>query len=279
VAELRKEFEKTDNLAGLSGAMHEKVRDPRALPQLTSLLAELGELVKPFGRTMPEDIGGGIGKVGEGTGVGKAFEGVASQLGMSGSQLWRAHELGEAVSVLNSETPRVVVKTELLQLISGPELPYAFSYALELTRPGVRVAVAQTEQQRPHLWPAICAAAGLGQVADPVARAMVDAIKGKVDAAKLAEWAGKLQPLLSGTTPAELGERWWLGAVETARRVALLAAPDCRLAARMLSRMHEDLPKPRMVARIDELDGGPAESAVLRDLCSFAASPELGALL
>jgi hypothetical protein len=211
--------------------------------------------------------------------VGKAFEGVASQLGMSGSQLWRAHELGEAVTVLNSETPRVVVKTELLQLISGPELPYAFSYALELTRPGVRVAVAQPEQLRSQLWPAVFAAAGVVAATDGTAHAMAETIRSKVDAAKLSEWAARLQPLVERTTPAELGESWWQGVLETARRVALVGAPDCRLAARMLSRMHDDLPKPRMVARIDELDGGPSESAVIRELCAFAASPELGALL
>jgi hypothetical protein len=278
VSELRKEFEKSDNVAMLTAQTRDQLLHPDAIAELTAVVAELGEVVKPIGRSMPEDVGGGIAKVGESTGVGKAFEQVAHQLGYSGAQLWRAHELSETVTVLNSEVPRVVVKTELLQLISGPELPYTFSYALELTRPGNRVLAALPEEMRGILIPALFGALSLGRP-DPAAAELADQLRQRIDEVHAADWKARLEPLLSLGSPAEIGARWSRGVIETARRMALAAAPDLRLAARMLSRMDDHFPKPRMVARVDELDQAAGESAVLRDLLSFAASPEMAAFI
>jgi hypothetical protein len=100
----------------------------------------------------------------------------------------------------------------------------------------------------------------------------------RVDEGTRAGWATRLAHLRD-TPPATLGERYASGMVESARRLGTIAAADLRLVIRVFSRIYEEVPKPKTVGRVEEMDEYLAEVPPLQRLLSFAASPEFGAIV
>jgi hypothetical protein len=67
--------------------------------------------------------------------------------------------------------------------------------------------------------------------------------------------------------------------LETARRVALVAAGELRFAAKLLSRLDESLPKFPSTGTSDELEHFFAGAPVARRLLAYAISPTFSTLL
>jgi tetratricopeptide (TPR) repeat protein len=276
--ELRKEFEKADNIAALSAQAAEAARHPDDHPELTAVLGELGALVPGFGCATPEDTGGnGIAKIGENTALGKTFDHIRGLLGTPEAGLLRAQELPAGVMVVNSDPPKAVLKTEFLQLLGNAELAYVFAYVLELMRPGHRVVAAYPEAQWPLVVAGLMAGLGFGD-APPEAQPLCELIRTQIDDAKRAAWAERLA-FLKGVPPQALGARYAFGMAETARRLGTIAAADLRLVIRVFSRLYEEVPKPKTVGRVEEIDEYLAEVPALQRLLAFAASPEFGAIV
>jgi hypothetical protein len=93
-----------------------------------------------------------------------------------------------------------------------------------------------------------------------------------------ASWAERLIELRS-VDPVEQGRTWWQGVSAAARRAGLLAGADLRQVFRVASRLETDVPRPRVVARLDELDEYIGGSELLQDLVAFAANPAFGQLM
>jgi tetratricopeptide (TPR) repeat protein len=276
--DLRKEFEKADNIGALAAQVPETVRHPDDDPALTAVLAELGQRVPELGRATPEDLGGGgIARIGETTALGKTFDSIRGLLGAGEGQLFRAQELPEAVMVVNSDPPKAVLRTEFLQLLGNAELAWVFAYALDLMRPGHRVVACHPEREWPHVVAALAAALGFGDP-PPAAAGMASVILSRVDDATRADWARRLEHLRE-TPPEALGQRYAAGMTESARRLGTVAAADLRLVIRVFSRMYEEVPKPKTVGRVEEMDDYLAEVPALQRLLAFAASPEFGAIV
>ncbi|MSP61341.1 MAG: hypothetical protein EXR72_13550 [Myxococcales bacterium] len=271
VLELRKEVEKSDHTGALTPEPHQAVRHPDVDPTLLGVIAELN--LVPLGRTTPEQHGAtGVGKLDERTAVGKTFAGIAARLGLEGAVLWRAQELGEPYAVLDTPTPNIVVRAELLQLLSVAETSFLFATLLEQGRRGPRLLGALAPEDRPRLVPALLAAVGLGD-ATPEVTPLMERIRSAVDGPVLAGWADQLRPLPAAATD---GARFAQGIVETARRVGLIAAADLRFVARLLTRLDDTLPKLQTVGKIDDLDDFIGGVPAVRTLLGFAATDHFG---
>ncbi|HEY3356669.1 MAG TPA: hypothetical protein VGQ83_25690 [Polyangia bacterium] len=276
--DLRKEFEKADNISALSPQAAAVARHPDDLPEITAVLAELGALVPGFGCATPEDTGGsGIAKIGENTALGKTFEHIRGLLETGDAGLMRAQELPAAIMIINSDPPKAVLRTEFLQLLGNAELAYVFAYVLELMRPGHRVVAAYPEPQWPLVVAGLTAGLGLGD-APPEAQPLCDLIRTQIDGAKRAEWAARLAAL-KGVPPQALGARYAFGMAETARRLGTIAAADLRLVIRVFSRIYDEVAKPKTVGHPEEVDDYLTEIPALQRLLAFAASPEFGTIV
>jgi hypothetical protein len=279
VLELRKEFEKGDHTVALTPDLHEKARHPDVDAKLLAILAEVDAAV-PVGPATIEDLGAtGTSKLDERTAVGKTFAALAQRLGAEGVQLWRAQELSQPWAILDGETPQVVVRAELLQLMSPPETGFLFATLVEMTRPGARLlaslGTAPGTEDRARVAQAIWAAVGLAE-ADARVQPLAQKIKETVPAARLQAWA---QDLAGAGSPAERVAHTWRGVEETARRVGLIAAADLRFVARLLTRLDESLPKMPTVGKVEDLEAFFDNAGALHPLIGFAASPGFGQFL
>jgi hypothetical protein len=279
VQAMRKEFERPPTL--VSGAGERALLDHPNLSQaLSAVLAEMGALLKPLGISTLDQAGdGGAIAISEGTSLGKTFAQVASAMGLGGCGLYRTQELPESVCIINAEpNPMVVVRTDVMQQLVHAEVGFLFAYALELARPGNRVMAALSKDNRDQLLPALWVALGFAPSAGKLAAKLADRIREVADDATRASWASKLVEL-AALDPVEQGRAWWSGVCATARRAGLVAGADLRQVFRVVSRLDPEVPRPRVVARLDELDEYVASSEVLRDLVAFAASPAFGQIL
>jgi hypothetical protein len=279
VLELRKEFEKSDNTGALTPKTHAAVRHADLPRGLLEVLAELDQAAV-LGRATPEEAGAsGVGKLDERTAVGKTFAGIAARLGFEGAVLHRASELGEPYSVLDADTPQIVVRAELLQLLAVAETGFLFASMLEQARPGMRVLSSLAPADRPRLLPALLQATGVQDATapgpSPEVTALAERIRGAGIAADvLAAWGEKLRAL-PGTT----GERVAHAVSETARRVGLVAGADLRFVARLLCRMDESLPKMQTVGKVEDIDDFIGGAPPVRTLLGFAATDAFGKAL
>jgi hypothetical protein len=139
------------------------------------------------------------------------------------------------------------------------------------------VVAAYPEAQWPLVVAGLLAGLDFGEAPDE-AVPLADLIRGQIDAAKRAEWAEKLAGL-KGQSPATAGLAYAFGMAETARRLGAIAAADLRLVIRVFSRIYEEVPKPKTVGRVEELDDYLAEVPPLQRLLGFAASPEFGGVV
>jgi hypothetical protein len=276
--ELRKEFEKADNIAALNPQAVDVARHPEDDPAVTSVLTELGALIPGFGAATPEDTGAtGLARIGDNTALGKTFDHIRGLLELGEASLFRAQELPAAIAIVNADPPKVVLKTEFLQLLGNAELAYVFAYALELMRPGHRVVAAYPELQWPLVVAGVTAGLDFGD-APTEAQPLTELVRTRIDDAKRADWAARLAHL-KGVPPAALGARYAFGLTESARRLGTVAAADLRLVIRVFSRIYEEVPKPKTVGRIEEVDEYLGEMPALQRLLAFAASPEFGTIV
>ena len=281
VQAMRKEFERPDVLcAGEQDAP--LLRHPDVDVKLAEVLAEVSAAVGPFGVSSLDEAGdGGAIAISENTNMGKIFAATATALGLEGCTLHRTQSLPDAVQVVDGGEeggPAVVVRTEVIQQLVHAEVGFFFAYALELARPGHRTMSALPADQRDSLLPGLWLALGFTEEADAAASALADKIKEGTEQEALDYWAEQIEHL-RGEDPLDLGRRWWEGVGFTARRAGLVAGADLRQVFRVMSRLTEEVARPRVVARIDELDEYVAASPKLQDLVAFAASPAFGKLL
>lgn len=248
------------------------------------MLAELSALQPALPAPSPEVVAALAAAVvvGPQTGLGKKFEAIVRAMGLGACSLLRTQTLPEPMVLLQQRGVglQVVVRTELLQQLVHAEVGFLFAHALELLRPGHRLAAALPPALRTELLPALWSVLGLSVPGggSEVESALARAIGEVVDEPRRLRWRQRLDAL-EGQDPRLLGQRWWQGVTFTAHRAGLVAGADLRQALRVIARLDESLARPRVVARLDELDSYAAGSAALRDLVAFAASPAFGELL
>ena len=274
VLELRKEFEKSDHTIAVNPNLHKEVRHSDLDEKVLAVLAELDGLVT-LGAASAEELGAtGVSRLDERTAVGKAFAALAARLGVEGVHLLRVQEMPQPYVVLDGEQAQVAVKAELLQLLSQPETGFLFASLTELARPGVRLLASLPAADRGELVPALYAAIGLGEASTPVSTFLSGKIREGVPAETRERWANELKG-----HRAPDGEKLWLGALETARRVGFVAAADLRFVARVLTRFDETLPKMPTVGKIEDLESFFDHATPVHQLIGFATSPRFAKLL
>lgn len=285
VLELRKEFEKQDSTTALHPDLLSEVRHPSLDEAVLDVVAELDGTIT-LGRGTPEEWSAtGLSRLDERTAVGKVFASLGSRLGVEGVQLSRVQELELPYVVLDgNEPPHVLVRAELLQLLSQAETGFLFASMIGLARPGSRLLASLPPAERELLLPALAAAVGL---CEPTAAsaALCQRIREGVPAERREAWAAVLRERLNlgaGDVQAQLrehGGRLWNGLQETARRVGTVAAADLRFVARVLTRLDESLPKMPTVGKIEDVEAFFEGVPTLQSLIGFAASPLFGNIL
>jgi tetratricopeptide (TPR) repeat protein len=286
VLELRKEFEKLENVESLTPDTHLRVRHNAIDEALIDILTDVNATLT-LGPATPEAAGAsGASKADQRTALGKTFGTLADKLGLSGATLWRAQGLAVPFRVLDSDTPQVVVRSELLQLLPIPEINLLFATLLEMMRPGVRLLCSLAHSDTPDLLkalvPALLAAAPDALPSDdPMVAALVAKLRAGSDDETRHKWARALasHPLVAPDGGQSVGQRALVAAEETARRVGLMATPDLRTAARLLTRLDDELPKMPTGGPLSDMDTFIAGAPPVKTLISFAASVEFGRAL
>src|SRR6185369_14155972 len=118
VLDLRKEFDKAENVAALTPELHRRVRD-RALPEpLYDVLVELDAAV-PLGPRTLEDVGAARGqRLDPKLALGKTLAAIGERLGLHNVVLTRSDDLPVPYRVLQTETPHIVARTDLFAVMS-----------------------------------------------------------------------------------------------------------------------------------------------------------------
>lgn len=276
--DLRKEFDRSDNLDAVSPETHFRARHPAVVPGLFDVLVELDGIV-PLGPATPDEVGAtGVTLLDGRTVSGKAFIAVAERLGIAEAELLRAQDTPVPVQVLDAPTPQLVVRSELLQLLQPAETSYLLASILELTRPGARLVASLGADRLRGVASALFSLTGLGPVR-PEGEPWTDRIReGCGD--RLDAWKGMLEPLAeSFAAGVPLAERLHDGVHETARRVGLAAAGELRLVARMLNRIDPEVPKLPTSGRADELEPFLDAVPLFVSLLAWAAAPEFTSIV
>ena len=182
--------------------------------------------------------------------------------------------------MLDTETPQVVVRAELLQLLSVAET-------------GLPVLVdARADARRARAWWRRSRRADRARLVP----ALLHAVRSEERGRRLDAGAGRADPRRrEARAPRRVGRasarraRRTIGPtraralasalVETARRVGLVAAADLRFVARVLTRLDETLPKMQTVGKLDDLDEFIGGAAPVRTLLGFAATDVFGKAL
>lgn len=277
--ELRKEFEKLDDLSLLGPDTHARVRPASVDPTLYEIVAELDEAVA-LGATDAEGIAAkNVARVDARQNAGKVWAAVAERLGLGSVVLARATAASSPMIVLDVEPGQVVLRTDVLQFLPGPETNFHYVHLVELSRPGTRVVASLSPADRPRLVPALLAATGIADEPPEVA-ALAARIRDGAPAERLSAWGARLGRLERGLLEdPDLGARYADGVLETARRVGLVAAGDVRAIARVLARIDESAPKLPAVGQPADLEGFLGASAAVRGLLGFAASRAFAAVV
>jgi hypothetical protein len=245
---------------------------------LFDVFLRLDELV-PLGPTSPQGVGAvGVGQLDPRTPIGKAFAGIAERLGIAEPTLLRAQELPRTFHVLDADTPQVVVRSELFQLLQPAETNFLLTTALESTRPGIRLILSLQPDDLRGLVAALFSLTGLAPetpAGAPWAARIRDAAAGQLD-----DWRTKLEPLAASfAAGVPLADRLASGAADTARRVGLVAGGELRFVARMMTRLEPELPKLQMSGKLHELEEFLAQAPPVLSLLAFAATPAFGKAL
>ncbi len=276
VLELRKEFEKAETVSRLTTQTHELVRPVDVPERVYEMLATIDAL-GPIGPAALDGVT--LGKLDGRTAVGKTFLSLAERLGIDGAALFRAQELHAPFVVLDGDAAHVVLRADLVQLMAPGETNYLFTLALENARQGTRMIASLNAEERPWLWSAIADVLGIAPAPEAAARLRerVAAIIPEAQRAELRERLASVDAALLGAPP--FSARVAQAALDTARRVALVAAADLRFPAKVLTRLDDTLPKLPSAGRIDDLEEFLAGAAPVRGLVAFAASSQFARAL
>ncbi|PID37916.1 MAG: hypothetical protein CSB49_08255 [Proteobacteria bacterium] len=279
VQAMRKQFERPPLRAPAAGS-YDLLRHPDVHLELSMVLTELGEAIPKLGVATLKEAGDGSAiTVGANTSLGKTFAALAAASNLPECTLHRTQALPDAVFVVNDpEAVRVVVRTDVMQQLVHAEVGFLFAYALELAQPSNRLLASLPQTMRDYLLPALWHVLGFTQQISPPAAALAGQIMESTEEATRESWAQTLEPL-RGADPAALGQSYWQAVLSTARRAGLLAGADSRQVFRVLARMEEDVPRPKVVAKLEELDEYVAQSEILRGVIAYAATPEFAQLL
>lgn len=249
-------------------------------PVLEEVLTELLSFEPDFGYPSVDEISEESAIiVNPTTSLGKTFSAFAEAMNLPNVQLYRSQNLNEALVVIHSvQNPSIIIRTDVMQQLVHAEVGFIFAYALELIRPEHRSITALPAPFRTNLIPALMHAVDLASELNPADAALADQIRSVTDQKDRDRWQEKLEPLTNEdlTTTAQ---KHLAGIYGTAERAGILAGADTRQVFRVLARMHEDIPRPRVVARLSELDEYIEGSEILKRVISFAASAEFGKLL
>ena len=281
VQAMRKEYERPPVLSPAEDDLLLLIH-PGVDPVITEILTQLGEQLHPLGVSALDQAGdGGAIAISENTNMGKIFAAVAQNVGLGGCTLYRTQTVPESVQVVNGKDGvSVVVRTEVIQQLVHAEVGFFFAYALELAKPGYRVMAAMPQEQRDLLLPALWSALGYLKGANAAIEKLAATIIEQVSDETRSTWCDSIESLgLDKQDPKALGRRWYDGVLHTARRAGLVAGADLRQVFCVMSRIEEQVPRPRVVARVDELDEYVAGSELLQDLVAFAASPAFGRIV
>ena len=252
---------------------------PDADRALAAVFNEVQQALPQVGLRRLEDLGETTIAVGTNTSLGRTFAQLAEAVGLVGTTLHRTQTLPAAAMVVNeADGPKVVVRTDVMQQLVHAEVGFLFAYALELARPGHRLMASLPPELRIDVVPGLWHALGMAPMATGDALVLSEMICAATDEATRRRWAGELAHL-SDLEPRAYGLTWWQATLASARRVGLIAGPDLRQAFRLVSRMDEGVPRPRVVARIEDLDEYLQQADVLQDIVSFAASPTFARIL
>jgi tetratricopeptide (TPR) repeat protein len=275
VQQMRKDYEKPAILLPSSenaNLLQADASDAVLLPVLT----EIESLVRPLGRHKLAQCGDeNAVAVTRSTGLGKTFGAMAEAFGLSDAALYRSTSVEAGVTIINAEeNVQIVLRTDLLQQLVHAEVGFLLSYTFFLSSPGYRTLAALSTRGRAALFSALWHCLGYKEVTDPALLSLAEALEPLVQE----EWRDELAQL-KDLEPKAYSETWWKRAETAARRAGLLAGADLRQIFRLLSRLEEDIERPKVVSKLAELDAYIGESAVLKDLLAFAASPRFGQLI
>lgn len=274
---MRKEFERAE--LRCAAGLYDQLAHPDSSPELTEVLTEVEEVLGELGLRDIESMSGCV-TVGTNTSLGKTFAALAKAVDLQGATLHRTQTLPASVVIVNeAEAPRVLVRTEVMQQLVHAEVGFLFAYALELAQPGQRLlASLSSDEERGNLIAGIWQAVGFTSGEKGQAASIAQQLEEQVDEATRQRWADTLGQL-GKEEPRTYCTRWWNATLSTARRAGVLAGPDMRQVFRVVARMEESVPRPRVVSRLAELDDYVGEAEIFADLLGFAASPAFGKLL
>jgi tetratricopeptide (TPR) repeat protein len=262
VLELRKEFDKGDNVDGLRPEDLDGARHPDLTPALWQVLVELERVWAVAPATVE-----GAAKLDQRTAVGKSFALIADRLGMGDAILHRAPELAASGCVLGGEHTQIVLRGDLLPLLSPSELSFWLASLLASARPGSRLLLSLPPDEAKQLLAALFSAVGLSET--PANAALVEQLKTKA-AGLLAGWR---EHLAGAALPPE---RILASLHESALRVGLLAVPDLRTALKLLGRIDDSAAKLPSTGKLEDVDEVFASSPPARGLAAFALSSGFG---
>jgi hypothetical protein len=267
VLDLRKEFDKAENVAALTPELHRRVRD-RALPEpLYDVLVELDAAV-PLGPRTLEEVGAARGqRLDPKLALGKTLAAIGERLGLHNVVLTRSDDLPVPYRVLQTETPHIVARTDLFAVMSAQETNALFAFMLEQSRPGARLLAGPDASQ---IVRALFAAVEISPSDDEIAPLVERIVKATNEGQRMM-WAERLRGL---TGPD--GEHAKEGMMETARRVAVVAAGELRFSAKVFGRLDEAAPKMPTAGRIEDLDTFFGASPPARTAAAFAVMPGSG---
>ncbi len=270
VMALRKEFEKPDLPSLVSRETHRRVLPAPLSPALLDVLETIDRQIAAAYRS-PESLGHARAtRLDQKTGMGKVFLAIAERLGLEHAHLTRIDELAEPFRLMNDDHLHVLVRSELLVSMSPGEIPALFALALEQGRPGLRLFSQGSQEERQRWTSALLAAAGILNSDDPLAAQVSEAIG--PEGRRALQESGLNSDLETAT------QRLSEAAAETARRVSFLVGGELRMAARLLSRIDESLPKPPSAGKLEDLSEYFSSVPALRSRVAFVLSPTCAAL-
>lgn len=269
VMALRKEFEKPDLPSLVSRETHRRVLPAPLSPALLDVLETIDRQIAAAYRS-PESLGHARAtRLDQKTGMGKVFLAIAERLGLEHAHLTRIDELAEPFRLMNDDHLHVLVRSELLVSMSPGEIPALFALALEQGRPGLRLFSQGSQEERQRWTAALLAAAGVLNSDDPLAAQVSEAIG--PEGRRALQESGLSSDLETAT------QRLSEAAAETARRVSFLVGGELRMAARLLSRIDESLPKPPSAGKLEDLSEYFSSVPALRSRVAFVLSPTCAA--
>lgn len=236
---------------------------------LTEMLRTIDDKA-PLGPQNADALGAqSVSKLDARTAVGKTWVQVAEKLGIEGAVLLRAGELDGNFRLLDTDSLQAIVKSEFMQLMPASEIQFLFAMMVELGRPGVRLTRALQPMELEEV---------MAVLLDPTRQSPIaDAVRAALGAEALQESAAALGQL--GFDASGLATAYADSVYDAALRVALVAVPDLRAAARVITRIEDHLPKLQTSGSLEELDEFLDQVPPLGRLVGFAVSSEFSALL